>query len=159
MQPGDTFQLDLGSAQTFNQIVLDTTGSPGDFPRQYQVYVSADGADWGQPIAVGPGNTVTRILFPQVTGRYVKIVNQGSAGSWWSIHELNVLAPNGPATPPPPSDSGVQRKTAALPDGTQLLVAFNSGNSVATFDVPWGDTVNSYRLPAGAAAIFTTRSG
>jgi glucosylceramidase len=157
MRPGDTFQIDLGSRQTFNQIVLDTTASPGDFPRQYQVYVSDDGTNWGQPIATGPGATVTRILFPQVTGRFIRLVNEGSAGSWWSIHELNVLAPGGPAGGGGGSDRGVQRKTATLPDGTQLLVAYNSGHSVATFDLPWGDSINTYRLPAGAAAIFTTR--
>jgi len=91
--------------------------------------------------------------------RSAPAASEASSGSWWSIHELNVLAPGGPASVPPPSDSGVQRKTATLPDGTQLLVAYNSGNSVATFGVPWGNTVNSYRLPAGAAAIFTTRQG
>jgi O-glycosyl hydrolase len=159
MRPGDTFQIDLGSRQTFNQLVLDTTGSPGDYVRQYQVSVSDDGVNWAQPIATGPGSTVTKILFPQVSGRFIKILNQGSAGSWWSVHELNVLAPGGPAGTPPPSDSGVQRKTATLPDGTQLLVAYNSGRSVATFDLPWAETTNTYRLPAGAAAIFTTRQG
>jgi hypothetical protein len=46
-----------------------------------------------------------------------------------------------------------------LPDGTQLLVVYNSGRSVATFDVPWGDSTYTYRLPSGAAAIFTTRQG
>jgi len=157
MQPGDTFQLDLGARQTFNQIVLDTTASSGDFVRQYQVFVSDDGMNWGQPIATGPGSTVTKILVPQVTARHIRIVNEGSAGSWWSIHELNVLAPGGPASVAAPSDGGVQRKTAVLPDGTQLLVAYNSGRSVATFDVPWGAVTNGYRLPAGAAAIFTTR--
>jgi hypothetical protein len=157
MQPGDTFQVDLGARQTFNQIVLDTTGSSGDFVRQYQVFVSDDGTNWGQPIATGPGSTVTKILVPQVTARYVRIVNEGSAGSWWSIHELNVLAPGGPASVAAPSDTGVQRKTGVLPDGTQLLVAYNSGRSVATFDVPWGAVTNAYLLPAGAAAIFTTR--
>jgi hypothetical protein len=157
MLPGDWFQLDLGSQQTFNQLVLDTSGSSGDFVRQYQVYVSGDGTNWGQPIATGPGSTVTKILFPQVGGRYIRVVNEGSAGSWWSIHELNVLAPDGAASVAARSDSGVQRKTAVLPDGTQLLVAYNSGHSVATFDVSWGDTTNAYRLPAGAAAIFTTR--
>src|SRR6266550_7954200 len=157
MQPGDTFQLDLGARQTFNQIVLDTTASSGDFVRQYQVFVSDDGMNWGQPIATGPGSTVTKILVPQVTARHIRIVNEGSAGSWWSIHELNVLAAGGPASVAAPSDGGVQRKTAVLPDGTQLLVAYNSGRSVATFDVPWGAVTNGYRLPAGAAAIFTTR--
>jgi hypothetical protein len=159
MQPGDWFQIDLGSRQTFNQLVLDTSASGGDFARQYEVYVSDDGTNWGQPIATGPGSTVTKILVPQVTGRYIRVVNNGSSGSWWSIHELNVLAPAGPANVETGSDSSVQRKTAVLPDGTQLLLVYNSGRSVATFDVPWGDTTYAYRLPAGAAAIFTTRQG
>jgi O-glycosyl hydrolase len=159
MRPGDWFQVDLGSEQTFNQVVLDTTGSSGDSPRGYELFVSNDGTNWGQPIATGPGSPVTKILIPQVTGRYIRVVNQGDAGNWWSIHELNVLGPAGPASVAAGSDSDVQRKTAVLPDGTQLLVVYNSGRSVATFDVPWGDTAYAYRLPAGAAAIFTTRQG
>jgi O-glycosyl hydrolase len=159
MRPGDWFQVDLGSEQTFNQVVLDTTGSSGDSPRGYELFVSNDGTNWGQPIATGPGSPVTKILIPQVTGRYIRVVNQGDAGNWWSIHELNVLGSAGPASVAAGSHSGVQRKTAVLPDGTQLLVVYNSGRSVATFDVPWGDTTYAYRLPAGAAAIFTTRQG
>ncbi|MFE9202497.1 discoidin domain-containing protein [Micromonospora sp. NPDC007230] len=159
MQLGDWFQVDLGSAQTFNQVVLDTTGSSGDSPRGYELFVSNDGTNWGQPIATGPGSPVNKILIPQVTGRYIRVVNQGDAGNWWSIHELNVLGPTGSASVAAGSDSGVQRKTAVLPDGTQLLVVYNSRRSVATFDVPWGDTTYAYRLPASAAAIFTTRRG
>jgi hypothetical protein len=159
MRRGDWFQVDLGAEQTFNQIVLDTTGSSGDSPRGYELSVSNDGTNWGQPIATGPGSPVTNILIPQVTGRYIRVVNQGDAGNWWSIHELNVLGPAASASVAAGSDSGVQRKTAVLPDGTQLLVVYNSGRSVATFDVPWGDTTYAYRLPAGAAAIFTTRQG
>ncbi|MDT5026065.1 MAG: glucosylceramidase [Micromonosporaceae bacterium] len=118
MQPGDWFQIDLGSQQTFNQLVLDTSASSGDFAREYEVYVSDDATNWGQPIATGPGSTVTKILVPQVTGRYIRVVNNGSSGSWWSIHELNVLAPGaGPANVKTGSDSSVQRKTAVLPDG------------------------------------------
>jgi O-glycosyl hydrolase len=157
MQPGDWYQVDLGARRQFNEVVLDTSGSPGDFVRQYQLYVSDDATNWGAPIAIGPGRTVTRILIPPVTGRYIRLVNQGSSGSWWSIHELRVDAPGDPTPVPPASDLGVQRKTATLPDGTQLLVAYNSGSTVATFDVLWGDVTYTYRLPAGAAAIFTTR--
>ncbi len=159
MQLGDWFQVDLGSEQTFNQVVLDTTASSGDSPHGYQLFVSDDGTDWGQPIATGTGSPVTRILIPQVTARYIRVVNQGDAGNWWSIHELNVLAPAGAASVAARSHGGVQRKTAVLPDGTQLLVVYNSGRSVATFDVPWGDSTYVYRLPADAAAIFTTRQG
>jgi O-glycosyl hydrolase len=155
MQPGDWFQVDLGASRTFDQLVLDTSGSPGDFVRQYQVFVSADGVDWGSPIATGPGGTVTRILVPPVTSRYVRIVNQGSSGSWWSIHELNILAPD--ASTDATSDGIVLRQTATLFDGTALDVAYNPGTSAASFAVLWGDTSYTYRLPGGAAVVFTTR--
>ena len=155
MQPGDWFQVDLGASRTFDQVVLDTSGSPGDFVRQYQVFVSADGVDWGSPIATGPGGTVTRILVPPVTSRYVRIVNQGSSGSWWSIHELNILAPD--ASTDATSDGTVLRQTATLFDGTALDVAYNPGTSAASFAVLWGDTSYTYQLPGGAAVVFTTR--
>jgi len=159
MQAGDWFQVDLGSEQTFNQVVLDTTASSGDSPRGYQLFVSNDGTNWGQPIATGSGRPVTKILVPQATGRYIRVVNQGNAGGWWSIHELNVLGPAGQVSVAARSHGRVQRKTAVLPDGTQLLVVYNSSASVAAFDVPLGATTYTYSLPADAAAVFTTRQG
>ncbi|MGK5695548.1 discoidin domain-containing protein [Streptomyces sp. URMC 128] len=158
MQPGDWFQVDLGSPQTFNQIVLDTSASSGDFVRQYEVSTSNDGTTWGKPVATGPGSTVTRIQLPTTTARYIRVVNKAGSGNWWSIHDLSVLAPDGKATTSAGQTKGVQRKSAALPDGTRLETVYNSGSSTAMFDVPWGDTTYSYRLPASAAAIFTTRS-
>lgn len=157
MQPGDWFQLDLGSAQTFDRIVLDSTASSGDFARQYEVYTSDDGTTWGEPIATGPGSTVTRIQLPTTTARYILVVNKASSGSWWSIHDVSVLTPDGKTTEDTGTSTGLQRKNATLPDGTRLQVAYNSGGKAATFDVPWGGTTYSYRLPAGAAAILTTR--
>lgn len=158
MRPGDWFQLDLGSTQTFNRIVLDSDASAGDFVRQYEVYTSDDGTTWDKPIATGPGSAVTRILLPTTTARYIRVVNKSSSGSWWSIHDLSVLAPDGTAGSRAETGDGVQRKNATLSDGTRLTAVYNSGRSTATFDVPWGATTYSYRLPAGAAAIFTTRS-
>jgi glucosylceramidase len=156
-QPGDWFQVDLGSRQTFDRIVLDTTGSPGDGVVRYEVQTSDDGTTWSAPIATGPGSTVTTIQVPPATGRFIRVTDQGSSGSWWSIHELTVQAPGEPA--PAAGQSGdVQRRTAQLPDGTQLNVVYNSGKQLATFDVVWGSATYTYRLPVGAAAIFTTRS-
>jgi hypothetical protein len=34
---------------------------------------------------------------------------------------------------------------------------YNSGGETATFDVVWGSATYAYRLPVGAAAIFTAR--
>jgi O-glycosyl hydrolase len=157
MQPGDWFQLDLGSTQTFDQLVLDTSASSGDFVRQYEVYTSDDGTGWGKPIATGPGSTVSRILLPTTTARYIRVVNKASSGSWWSIHDVSVFVSDGKTASPPATSAGLQRKNATLPDGTKLQVTYNSGSGAATFDVPWGGTTYSYRLPAGAAAILTTR--
>ncbi|MET9830402.1 discoidin domain-containing protein [Streptomyces sp. NPDC006385] len=157
MQPGDWFQLDLGSTETFDQLVLDSTASSGDFARHYEVYTSDDGTTWGKPIATGPGSTVTRILLPKTTARYIRVVNKSNSGSWWSIHDVSVFAPDGKTTSAAGSNHGLLRKNATLPDGTQLSVMYNSGSGFTTFDVPWGSTMYRYRLPAGAAAILTTR--
>ena len=156
MAPGDWYQVDLGAPGTVDEVVLDTSGSPGDFVRQYQVEVSTDGVTWTVPIATGPGATVTRIPFPAVTGRYLRIVNQGSSGSWWSIHELTLYAPGGTAPVPGPSGT-VLRRGSALPDGTRIDVAYNPGRTAATFPVSLAGTTCTYVLPARAAAVFTTR--
>src|SRR6185312_3110164 len=124
MQPGDWFQVDLGSQQTFDRIVLDTTGSPGDGVVRYEVQASDDGTTWSAPIATGPGSTVTSILVPPTTARFIRLVNQGNSGSWWSVHELTVQAPGAP-TPSAGQSGTVQRRSAQLPDGTGLDVAYN----------------------------------
>jgi hypothetical protein len=120
------------------------------------VYTSGDGTTRGRPIATGPGSTVTRIL-PSTTASHIRVVDKADSGSWWSIHDLSVLAPDDKATSSTAPAIGVQPKSATLPDGTRFSAACNSGTGYATFDVPWGGTTYSYRLPAGAAAIFTTR--
>ena len=165
MAPGDWFQVDLGAKTAFSEVVLDTSASAGDFVRGYEVYVSDDGTNWGEPIARGGGRTLLRVLVPPVEARYVRVVNTGSSGSWWSIHELNVLAGDAPAADANASAAGssrdglgaLQRRTATLFDGTELEVVYNAGRSVATFGVTWAGTEYTYTLPAGAAAAFTTQ--
>jgi hypothetical protein len=57
--------------------------------------VSSDGQKWGQPVAQGKGERGrTRIVLTQpVTTRFVKIVQTGNAGNYWSIDELRLDAP------------------------------------------------------------------
>ncbi len=86
---GMWFQIDLGSTQSFDQIVLDATYSPNDYPASYEVDVSNDGSNWSA-VATGNGSTVTTIGFGTQSARYIKIVQTGSSGWWWSIDELNV---------------------------------------------------------------------
>lgn len=93
---GQYFEIDLGSQQSFDQIILDSTASELDYPRSYEVYVSNTGfgSGLGNPITSGQGsadgNTV--INFDTQNGRYIRIVQTGSVSDkWWSIHELRIF--------------------------------------------------------------------
>jgi hypothetical protein len=90
---GQWFQVDMGSSKTFNRIILDTTGSNGDYPRGYQVQVSNDGVNWGASVSTGSGTSaITTIDFAQQNARYIRVTQtaSGQTGNWWSIHEFNV---------------------------------------------------------------------
>jgi hypothetical protein len=92
-----SFTVDMQTAQTFNQITMD---SHGDYARSYQLFVSSDGVGWGNPVATGSATASPVIVtFAQQTARFIRIVqlpSQGT-GSWWSIYDFNVVAG---ATPP-----------------------------------------------------------
>jgi hypothetical protein len=114
---GQWFQVDMGSANTFYQIVLDSSGSSGDYPRGYQVNISNDGINWGSVVTNGTGSSaVTTISFasPQAA-RYIRITQTGSTSGWWSIYEFNVFGVNGTA---PVVPTGL---TATAGDGQATL--------------------------------------
>ncbi|CAN5824465.1 hypothetical protein BH18ACI5_BH18ACI5_06550 [soil metagenome] len=96
MQPGQWFTLDLGSAQTSDEIVPEYAGSADDYPRGYAVATSNDNATWTD-VASGAGAAAsTTITLPGgVTTRYVRITQTGSSGSWWSIHEIRLYRNSG----------------------------------------------------------------
>lgn len=86
---GQYYQVDLGSNQTFNRILLDTGASTSDYPRGYQIQVSTDGTSW-TTVASGSGSAAIVTDFAPQTARYVKVVQTGTSTSWWSIAELNL---------------------------------------------------------------------
>ena len=83
--------VDLGYEQAVTSVVLDSAPSRGDFARKYELYVSNDPDNFGEPAASGNGATLTEITC-NATGRYLKIVQTGKEGPFWSIHELKVNA-------------------------------------------------------------------
>ncbi len=109
--PGQFFQLDLGSAQSFNRVDLTLVNEIFDYPRGYEVYASNNPSSFGTPIATGSGdgpvdgNTrTTTITFPTQNARYLRIVQTGSDDvRYWSIYEMNVFAPSTSATATPTS--------------------------------------------------------
>jgi O-glycosyl hydrolase len=90
---GDWIQVDMGSAQTFTRVVMDSGPSTGDYARAYQVFVSNDGVTWGSAVATGTGNgPLVVAAFPAQTARFVRVVETGESGSWWSIAEFYAFA-------------------------------------------------------------------
>jgi HEAT repeat protein len=94
MQGGEWFLIDMTETSTVAGIVLDTTRSPGDYPRGYRVYVFDDPEQPGEPVAEGEGAApVTEIRFEPTAGRYIKIEQTGQAGDlFWSIDEMRLIA-------------------------------------------------------------------
>lgn len=94
---GQWLQVDMGAKLTFNQVVLDTAKNSSDeedYPRGYQVQVSADGSSWTTVATGAGGRKATAINFPVASGRYLRIALTESSTNWWSVGELNVYLNN-----------------------------------------------------------------
>lgn len=91
---GHYFQVDFNRTNTFNQIILDTSGSINDYPRQYEVSISSDGQSFTTIAADSPeASGITEINFSDQSARFVRIDQNGSTNHfWWSIHEINIFA-------------------------------------------------------------------
>lgn len=109
--PGLWFQVNMIIPRSFNSISLDAGTGSGDYPHAYLVFVSLDGVNWGNAIASGDTNSqgsgsymrygqVINISFPTQLARYIRVVDIGSGGNWWSLYEFNVYG--APGTNPLP---------------------------------------------------------
>ncbi len=93
-EPGQQFTIDLNAPRVFDRLVLDSSGSAGDYPREYEVEVSENGIQWSS-VATGAGtsNGLTIIDFADQSASLVRVSQIGSASTnWWTIHELELFA-------------------------------------------------------------------
>jgi mono/diheme cytochrome c family protein/glucose/arabinose dehydrogenase len=123
-EPGMWIQVELPAALTISEVQFESapaevstepaapgaptrTGGPGGrgrggeapprkvgYPRAYQVQVSADGTNWGQPVAQGTGTgSTTTIRFSPVKAKFVRITQTGTeAGAPpWSVLRLRLF--------------------------------------------------------------------
>ena len=88
------FAFDMGNERELTSLVLDSSQSADDYPRQYSVEISSDGKQWSKPVASGKGeNSILEIVLPATKTRHVRISQHGhSRGKHWSIHQLEVYA-------------------------------------------------------------------
>jgi glucosylceramidase len=88
--PGQWVQVDLGKAQTFREVALDSGGNAGDYARGYEVAVSKDGVSW-QTVASGASTgQLTTVELRSTSARYVRVTSTGSAANWWSLADLRI---------------------------------------------------------------------
>src|SRR5690349_12531071 len=113
---GQWFTINFGKPEKIEQILLDVKGSPSDSPQKFQLFVSDNGTDWYGPGASGTGaDVMTIISFPSSTVQYVRIVQTGSKGNWWSIHEVYVF---GSALPVSVAAMTLTEEEVTLPVGS-----------------------------------------
>lgn len=99
MAAGQSLTVDMGSTHSISEVTLDAGTSTGDYARDYQLYLSANDTAWGTVVASGSGSSaLTDITFAARDARYIKVVQTGSAGNWWSVAEFNAY-PSATAVP------------------------------------------------------------
>jgi hypothetical protein len=107
--PPHEIQISLGASYSiggFTYLPRQDGCSHGDI-KQYEFYISTDGANWGNAVAAGsfnygtftyncPGGTVVSALvvtFPAVTGSFVRLraLSEMGGNPWTSAAEINVI--------------------------------------------------------------------
>jgi mono/diheme cytochrome c family protein/glucose/arabinose dehydrogenase len=93
-KPGMWLQVELPEETRVSGLILDAAGSADDYPRGYEVSLSAGGESWGKPVAAGKGTGPrTEIVFSPQPAKFIRITQTGSVpGKFWSIHDLQIFA-------------------------------------------------------------------
>ncbi len=142
---GEWFMVDMGTVNTFYELILDAASSSGDYPRGYLVNVSCDGVNWGSPVATGSGFLdVDDCRITLQAARYIRVTQTGSTSGWWSIHEFNVLGAGVATTP------------------LQLGLGVNAGQLVLdwpTDHMGWRLQAQTNSINAGLGTNWVTVSG
>lgn len=169
MVPGQSFIVDMKTTKNINKFVMDSTGSDNDYARSYEVYVSSDGTNWGSVVASGTGTgPVITVTIAAQNARYIKVVQTGTASSWWSVREVNVYGSSVvgdtqvPSTPAnlvasAASSSVINLSWSASTDnvGVTGYEIYRSGNLVGTSaSLSYSDT----GLTAATAYSYTVKA-
>lgn len=164
-----TFEVDMQSMQTIDQITLDSGASAGDYARDLFVDVSLNGTDWLRVATVEGGSSLITVKLPPtnaypqgLSARYIRLEQYGSSSNWWSIAEFNAYESQAVDVATPLA-AGVQIDLGGnVDDGTFVADEFGTGGRQDTepADTPtlpnFGPTVAH---PIPAAVWATSRVG
>jgi hypothetical protein len=88
------FQIDLPESTDLTGLILDTGKSRGDYPRKFKIELSTNGTEWEKPTLQGEGEAgaIDYLFIKPAKAKSIRISQLGEAnGTFWSIHELQVL--------------------------------------------------------------------
>ena len=94
-QPGQWISVDLAETIAINSLHLDSTGSRQDYPKEWVLEVSDDGADWVE-VSNSDSDSYVRgqlavIRFPEVKTQHLRLMLTAASDKYyWSIHELYI---------------------------------------------------------------------
>ncbi|MCM3629784.1 discoidin domain-containing protein [Paenibacillus glycanilyticus] len=131
---GDWLQLDLGAEQSFDTLFMNSGMNWNDYAHGYDVYVSKNGEDWGEPVASGNGTSPSiAVSLPEQKARFVKIVLTEDNNSWWSISEVKIAQFGKPSAEAPtditgPLDRSVWTVTASSTQGNDAAANMLDGD-------------------------------
>ena len=128
---GMYWQVNMGSAQTFNQIEMDSGGYTTDYASAYNVEVSINGTTFTTVYSGSGTSSPETATFATQTAQYIRVVLElGSRTNWWSLVNVLVYGSGAPAVlaltspgPPesidtPPALTATGTTAMALPSGT-----------------------------------------
>jgi lysophospholipase L1-like esterase len=150
-------QIDLGAAFEVDALryLPRPSGSSNGRIKNYHVYVSQNGMDWGLPVAIGQfvdSDSEQRVQFSPKTGRFVKLVALSEVNNkrWASMAELNIEGQC--QNPFVKIVDPLTKEVQALPDlkvsaGVCLTQASHAGWGVK-YSVDNGAQVQTIPLPA-----------
>ena len=90
-------RLDMGDVRTVKGLVFQSSKLEEARVKDYEVYVSMDGKNWGDPVARGTmSNTAERqeaLFFTPATGKFIRFVATSShdGGDSAAVAELNII--------------------------------------------------------------------
>jgi F5/8 type C domain len=129
--PGLYFEVNLGSAQSFDELKMDTPYSPHDYARGYNVEVSSNGTSWTTVASCTGIGTPQVVSFPTQTAQFVEVVLTASDSFyWWSIDGFflysNVAPPTTTTTVAPTTTTTVApTTTTTVPPTTTTTSSSN----------------------------------
>jgi endo-alpha-N-acetylgalactosaminidase len=156
-------QLDLGGSYPVTDLYYQprTDASPNGRIGRYEVYVSADGTNWGSTVATGTfanSTALQTVRFPATTGRYVRLraLSEVAGNQFTSVAELGAGIARGGLAPSLRVRSVDSEETVAMNGrGTNVL----DGNAATLWHTRYSGTVaempHTIELDLGATYPMT----